>query len=241
METDPPWIDVFVVVDDEGQPVAHQGIPLRQVTGSRFEVGAEIRYLGETGLAPERDGTVRVLPIDASRLSDLASVPAVMRWFERPHGVHTPAALFHDYLLGHSQVTATEADLVFLNMLRALRVPRLKRNLMWAAVAMRTRWEEHRASLIAWVVLSVLGLIAFVVAAVSLVFGGVDLPSWTGGSGVVLVVSALAPLPASLLWGASRRAALIAAIAAIWMLPAAAIALLALGVYWVLESLVARF
>lgn len=241
METDLPWNGVFVVLDSDGSPLADQGLPLRQVTSSRFEVGAAIRYVGETGLAPERDDLVRLLPLDRDRRSDLASVPAVLRWFERPHGVHTPAALFHDYLLGQPEIPAVEADLLFRNMLVALQVPRVRRNLLWAAVAMRTRWVEHRASLILWVVLSVLGLLTFVVALVGLVFGGFDLPSWTGGNVVALVVSALAPLPASLLWGGARKAALIAAFAAIWMLPAAAIALLALAVYRVLEFVAGRF
>lgn len=240
METDLPWAGVFVVVDGDGNPTEHQGMPLCQVTSSSFEVGAAIRYTGETGLSPALDEQVRLLPLDPERRSDLASVPAVLRWFERPHGVHTPAALFHDYLLGQPEIAATDADLVFLNMLGALRVRRVRRNLLWAAVAMRTRWVEHRVSLVVWVILSLLGLTTFVVALV-LTFVGGDLPAWTGGRTAVLGVSALAPLPASLLWGKVRRGALIAAIAAIWILPAVVIALLALGVYGALEFVVGRF
>lgn len=239
-----PWAAAFVILNQDGSTADDQGIPLRQVSDNGFQVGAAIRYRGETGLDPRFDDAVRELPLDLARRSDLASVPAALRWFERPHGVHTPAALFHDYLLSHGpeldvdgeSVRPDQADLVFRHMLKAVGVPTIKRYLLWTAVALRTRWETRRLSLVVWVILSVVGLVSFVAAAV-----GVDFPDWTGGQWVVLVVTGLAPLPASLLWGRERRAALVAAVMAIWILPAAGLAMIALAVYGILERAVGAF
>ncbi len=240
METN-PWAHAFVIQDPDGSAAEDQSIPLRQVTDKRFQVGAAIHYRGATGLDQRFDQVGRQLPLDVDRRADLASVPAALRWFERPHGVHTPAALFHDYLLvkGPELVTdgaplrPAQADLVFRYMLKDLGVPTIKRYLLWTAVALRTRWETNRVSLSIWVVLSVVGLLSFVAAAI-----GLDVPDWTGGRWVVLLIAGLAPLPASLLWGNERRAALVAAIMAIWILPAAALAMVALAVYGVLERVV---
>ena len=234
MERSLPWLDVVEVLDPDGSRAENQGMPLCQVTDRRFKVGATLRYLGETGLDPSLDDAVRTLPLDPDRLSDLASVPPMMGWFERPHGAHTPAALFHDHLLVvGGRVSPTDADRMFRFMLKAVGVPTVKRYLLWAAVVLRTRWETSRLSVLVWVALSIAGLISFVAALV-----GVDLPDWTGGRAVVLVVAGLAPLPASLLWGREWIAALVAAVMAIWILPAAAIALAAIAVYQVLERTV---
>ena len=230
----PPWVDVFEVLDADGNRTPGQGIPLRQVSESTFELGARIRYLGDTGLDASLDPYVRELPLDPTRRSDLASVPAALRWFERAHGVHTPAALFHDFVLRQNDtVRADQADLLFLHMLEALGVAPIRRNLMWAAVVARTRWFTSPVALVMWVLLSALGLGLFVLSVI-----GVGLPSWLGGRLVVLIVSAIAPLPASLLWGRAWRAGLVAAAMAIWLLPAAVIAVLALAIYRLLEGVV---
>ena len=234
--TAPPWDGIFEVLDSSGAKTADQGLPLLQVTDSSFQLGARVRYLGETGLDPALDDVVRELPVDLGRRSDLASVPAALRWFERAHGVHTPAALFHDYLLRvGDRVRADQADLMFRHMLEALGVPVVKRNLMWAAVVMRTRWFTSPVALILWTVLSAGGIVLFVLTLL-----GVDMPGILGNRPVTLVAAALAPFPASLLWGRERRAALVAAAMAIWILPAAAIALLALVAYRAIEAVVTR-
>lgn len=226
-----PWRGVFELIDESGMPRAGHGLPLTQVNDEEFTVGATLRYLGPTGLAPARDDDIRTLPFSSTRRSDLASVPAVVRWFVRPHGAHTPAALFHDYFISStSPITSAEADRYFLYMLKALGVLTVKRWVMYAAVALRTRWVTSKVSLLLWFVLSTLGLTLFGLAALD-----VDLPSWFGGRWFVLVGSGLAPLPACLLWGSQWRAALVAAVVAIWILPASALAYMALGVYYVLE------
>ena len=118
-------------------------------------------------------------------------------------------------------------------MLEALGVAPIRRNLMWAAVVARTRWFTSPVALVMWVLLSALGLGLFVLSVI-----GVGLPSWLGGRLVVLIVSAIAPLPASLLWGRAWRAGLVAAAMAIWLLPAAVIAVLALAIYRLLEGVI---
>jgi len=230
IQADPAWKHVFEVLDDDGGLAADQSLPLRQVTNNRFQVTAPLRYTGRTGLPDGPvDKKVRTLPLDLDRRSDLASVPAALRWFEAPHGAHT---LFHDYHLEARVLPAREADLVFRYMLGDLGVPTVKKYLLWAAVALRTRLDEHRASFLLWLALSVVGLGSFVLAAL-----GVDFPSWTGGRAIVLLVTGVAPLPASLLWGREWKAALIAAVMAIWILPAAVLAFVALAVYAMLERL----
>jgi len=229
----PAWTGVFEIVDSDNHLVDGQALPMSQVSNNRFRVEATLRYLGETGLGVEVDHLVRELPFDAARRSDLASVPAALGWFERPHGAHTPAALFHDDLLVTGRVPPADADLLFRFMLKALGVPTVKRYLMWAGVALRTQWVMRRPLVVLWALLSVLGLTSFVLAAF-----GIGLPAWLGSRWVVLAVSAVAPLPASLLWGREWRAALVAAVMAIWVLPAGAIALVALAVYGSLERIV---
>lgn len=234
MDERPPWSGVFEVVDAAGVALPNQGLPLTQVNDEEFVVGATLRYLGPTGLSDDVDEVVRILPFSETRRSDLASVPAVVRWFERPHGVHTPAALFHDYFItSGSPISSAEADRYFLNMLGALGVPTVKRWVMYAAVALRTRWVTNKLALLLWIVLSATGLGLFVWAAL-----GLGLPDFLDNRGLVLVVSGLAPLPASLLWGSQWQAALVAAVVAIWILPASALALVALAVYYALESVV---
>lgn len=225
---------MFEVLDDQGGPRQNQGLPLTQINDTEFTVGATLRYLGPTGFSPDADDAVRILPLSDTRRSDLASVPAVVRWFVRPHGAHTPAALFHDYFISSdSPLTPNEADRYFLHMLSALKVRTVKRWVMYAAVALRTRWVTSKLSLLVWIALSTSGLVLFVWAAL-----GFGFPDLFGSRWVVLAVTGFAPLPASLLWGSQWQAALVAAVVAIWILPASAFALMALGVYYLLEQIV---
>lgn len=235
VQTDPPWRDVFEILDENGGLLPDQGLPLTQVTENGFRVDATLRYVGPTGLDPGLDDQVRVLAPDAMRSSDLASVPAFVRWFERNHGVHSPAAIFHDHFIGDdSPVTPVQADRYFLHQLAALGVPTIKRHILWAAVALRTQWVTNRFLLLVWAALSVTGLVLFVLAGV-----GVDLPSWMGGRWLVMAVASIAPLPASLLWRSQRWAAVIAAVNAVWAWPATVAAFVTLGIYKLLERLVA--
>lgn len=68
---------------------------LIQVDRKTFELNSSLTYIGAT--------RVKDLPVAARTVgpgtlptTDLASVPAVLRWFVGRYGVHTPAALVHD-------------------------------------------------------------------------------------------------------------------------------------------------
>jgi hypothetical protein len=118
-------------------------------------------------------------------------------------------------------------------MMKAAGVPWLKRWIMWAAVALRSRWAAgglRRASLVVWVILSGAGITSFLWAAGSLVLG------WDGPGVWPLLAFAL-PLPfaAAALWGRQYGAGIVAAVAALWILPAAAFAGVGYVIYLGLE------
>jgi len=160
--------------------------------------------------------------------TDLASVPRYLRWFESAYGLHTLAAIIHDNLIvGTPNDGAlgddTLSDRFFREMMRSAGVPWLKRWIMWSAVALRTRWAVggwRRLSVLAWVLLSALGITCFVWA-IGLAAGAWDGPfdAWP-----MLAAALVLPFLAACLWGKQYGAGILAAIAALWILPAAALA-----------------
>jgi hypothetical protein len=176
--------------------------------------------------------------------TDMASVPRYMRWFESSYGVHTLAAIIHDNLIvGEPNAGAlgsdTLADRFFREMMHAAGVPCLKRWIMWTAVALRSRWAAggtRRLSVIAWIILALVGI-------VSTVWGvGAALFDWSSpvDAAVLLVVAVLLPFAAAPLWGKQYGAGLVAAIAALWILPAAVLAGFGYLAYLILERLAGK-
>ncbi len=173
--------------------------------------------------------------------TDMASIPPFMRWFENSYGKHTLAAIIHDELIVDGPNTGalgsdTLADRFFRKMMQSAGVPWLKRWIMWAAVAMRSRWAAEgvtRLKLIAWGVVAVVGIAAFVnaVGAAFLDWGHLVDPWWLLGIAVVL------PFASAVLWGKQYGASFVAAAAALWILPAAIFAALGYVAYWILERL----
>ena len=106
----------------------------------------------------------------AENPTDMASVPRYMRWFESAYGAHTLAAIIHDNLIvdepnAGALGSDTLADRFFREMLGSAGVPCLKRWIMWTAVALRSRWAAggtRRFSVIAWIVLAIVGIVSFV-------------------------------------------------------------------------------
>lgn len=78
--------------------------------------------------------------VPASMQTDFASVPRVFVWFLPRYGRYTKAAILHDHLwrdlVPAGKLTLLEADGIFRRAMRELRVPFLRRWMMWAAV----RW-----------------------------------------------------------------------------------------------------
>ena len=137
-----------------------------------------------------------------------------MRWFESSYGAHTLAAVLHDDLIvdepnGGPLGSDTLSDTFFREMMKAAGVPWLKRWIMWAAVALRTRWAAggiRRVSVFVWILLSSAGITAFFWAV------GSTLLDWNGPD-VWLLLSIALPLPfvAAGLWGRQYGAGIIAA------------------------------
>jgi Protein of unknown function (DUF1353) len=242
-----PWGDAFLIDEHPNAP-----IELDQYTAKDFVFVGTLRFVGDMGLDQKRYPKItaamkeKARKLDGSLLgrSDLASIPRFLRWFELPYGRHTPAALIHDGLIfggtpnrGHLG-SDTASDRYFRYMLAAVGVPFFKRWIMWSAVALRTRWAVggwRRLSVVVWVVLAALGIVASGTAAWAIVSGGGapgDVNEWA-----LLVGALVAPLVAGVLWGKQWGASLVTAVAAPFLLPPAAIGAVGYAIYWVLEWL----
>ena len=254
-----PWR----VAPDSGFEVADPSgsVGIVQIDDRRFLVLHTFRFgdrdvereLVQELLDDGMDETEARLAVDEARTfsprednpTDLASIPRFMRWFEDPYGKHSLAALIHDELItaevnGGRLGSDTLADRFFRDMMRAAGVPWLKRWIMWSAVALRSRFAaggRRRWSVVAWVVLSVIGLgCAF--AAVGT--WALDRPAPIEPSWLLLVIAAALPIVAAGLWGEQWGASLVFAVTAFWLVPAAAIAGAGYLAYLALERLASR-
>lgn len=199
----------------------------------------------EPGKAQDAVDDARTFTPTEENPTDLASIPRYMRWFESSYGAHTLAAIIHDDLIVHEPNAGplrsdTLSDRFFREMMHAAGVPWLKRWIMWAAVALRSRWAAgglRRLSVLVWILLSAAGISSFVwaVGSASLDWGH-PVESW-----LLLVCSIVLPFGAAPLWGRQYGAGLVAAIAALWILPAAALGGLGYVIYLALERVAKRF
>lgn len=200
------WGEGFVIDDGIGDG----SIRLAQIGRVAFRLESSIRYNGNTGLGgmglPEESIEVlrQVTPADVPE-TDLASIPAPMRWWINSYGAHTPAAIIHDRFIGSTLpagVSEWQIDRYFRFMLADTGVRVIKRWIMWAAVALRTRWATKgaiRTALLVWFLVAISGTVMSIVAL-------------TQRDGAKLALYAvLLPLPAAGLWGRQAGAGLIAA------------------------------
>jgi len=229
-----PWEGVFELDGVDGGP-----IDLDQIERKSFVLNCTIRYTGAaTGL--EGKGLPDEILDDVRRLdpaaepqqpytTDLASIPGPMRWFVGTYGAHTPAVIIHDRLIpvpdGLGDLTEQHADRYLRFMLQALGMRWLKRWIMWAGVALRTRWASkgwRRLSVVLWILAAVAGMSWFAMSAAD-------------GNGTGMIWASAAPFGAAFLWGRQYAGGVIAAIAAPWLLPPTVLALLGYVAYVVLE------
>lgn len=259
--TDVRWVPWRVATGsgfDVDDPTGKGSVRMIQVDDRQFVVLNAFRY-SEPGV--EQDLTDRLVrggmtddqaraAVDDARTfvprednpTDLASVPRFMRWFEDSYGRHTLAAMIHDQLITDTVNSGalksdTLSDRFFREMMRTSGVPWLKRWLMWSAVALRTRWVAggyRRWSIVLWLLLSAVGISATIGSAGALLF---DWPWPLASPGWSLVVALLMIFVAAPLWGRQWAASLIAAVGALWLVPAAAMTSLAWVVYSVLERI----
>lgn len=232
MRTTVPWMGSFVIDGD-----SNGGIAVTQIDHKLFLLGSTVQYVGaETGLEGRVDDDVlrriRTVTPDQLPFTDLTSVPASLRWFVSQYGSHTPAALIHDALIGADPpiegLTDAQADRYFRYILEDLGVPLIRRWLMWAAVAYRTRrcaGGLKRLGITLWFVASILGMLAAVLALVM-------------GEWGVLAAAVAAPLAFAALWGRQYVAGLVASYSAPWLVPPTLFGALGFIVYSALERLV---
>lgn len=236
-----PWSRSFLVEDPESGLASPTGaIRLSQIDLKEFQLEAKLRYVGEqTGLEGKVSESVladiRVVGPATLPVTDLASVPQPLRWLVAQYGSHTPAALIHDRLIGLETpingLTEPHVDRYFRFMLHDLGVRWLRRWLMWAAVAMRTRWKAggiRSASVLIWAVASAVGMTFAVIALTT--------QNWP-----LLLLTVSAPFIFAILWWRQYGAGLVAAVAAPWVLPPTIIGAIGFVIYAGLERVAGVF
>lgn len=244
----------------------------------RVEVdgGERFRLLEAAGYWDSRLGGIIVPECLADFDSDFASVPTLFTWLIPRSGPHLPAAVIHDGLVnigrdergrpvakrsyvvsGGAPVPRTEADRVFRDALRDLRVPRLRRWLMWTAVTTGTFWEREPsptggAGTVDWrrrlaVVTTVLVVLVLgAMATVDLLdwrewipwmpAGGTWYQEVAGGAVGAVVVPGLL----SLLWWPQARAGFIAGVALAFLLHVTVALFVVSSAYLAVENAVER-
>ncbi|ECH9261463.1 DUF1353 domain-containing protein [Salmonella enterica subsp. enterica] len=75
-----------------------------------------------------------VISVPAGFITDLATIPRIFWTLLPPDGKYAKAAIIHDYLYDNALRTKKEADLIFLDGMTVLGVPKWKRTIMYYAV-----------------------------------------------------------------------------------------------------------
>ena len=148
MDRSPPFDD------GHGDPIQ---LELISVSPKEFRLPKQFRYQSSRHDEPFLIPTQQV-PADPHGhpkefRTDLMSVPRIFGWFVPALGAHLPAVLLHDALvLGEDEpkrhdgpdVDRVEADRLFRDGLGDLRVPKIRRWVIWASVALATTWLTAR-------------------------------------------------------------------------------------------------
>lgn len=74
------------------------------------------------------------IEVPAGFQTDFASIPKNIHWLLHPVGPYGKAAVLHDYLYDKGLRTKAEADLIFLEAMGVLKVPKYIRYAMYYAV-----------------------------------------------------------------------------------------------------------
>lgn len=77
-----------------------------------------------------------VISVPAGYVTDLASVPRILWAIFPPHGRYAKAAIIHDWMYDNGLRTKREADRIFLDAMKVLKVPAWRRSLMYYAVSL---------------------------------------------------------------------------------------------------------
>ncbi|EBI9015473.1 phage tail protein [Salmonella enterica] len=108
---------------------------------SRFTTPAILEMLGHYNWRVHEpfafylsDDESDVIEVPAGFVTDLATVPRIFWILLPPDGKYAKAAIIHDYLYDNALRTKKEADLIFLDGMTILGVPKWKRIIMYYAV-----------------------------------------------------------------------------------------------------------
>lgn len=115
---------------DETPPV----VTVEPISSVLWLLHSPLTYRGE------RDTFV----VPAGYVTDFATVPRIAAWLIPRFGVYTRAAILHDWLLTDSDVSSVDADNLFRRCLRELKVPPVRRTLMWVAVRWGAAFSRKR-------------------------------------------------------------------------------------------------
>ncbi|EIJ6515016.1 DUF1353 domain-containing protein [Salmonella enterica] len=117
---------------------------------SRFTTPAILEMLGHYNWRVHEpfafylsDDNSDVISVPAGFVTDLATVPRVFWSVMPPDGKYAKAAIIHDYLYDNALRTKKEADLIFLDGMTVLGVPKWKRTIMYWAVRLFGRGNYH--------------------------------------------------------------------------------------------------
>ncbi|ECP4145705.1 DUF1353 domain-containing protein, partial [Salmonella enterica] len=80
------------------------------------------------------DDNSDIISVPAGFITDLATIPRIFWTILPPDGKYAKAAIIHDYLYDNALRTKKEADLIFLDGMTVLGVPKWKRTVMYWAV-----------------------------------------------------------------------------------------------------------
>lgn len=115
---------------DSGGFLPGSTVDVRQVDDTFWVTLTPLVYQGRT----------QRFVVPAGNRTDFASVPRPFVWFLPRYGRYTKAAVLHDYLwsvaVPAGVLTRSDADGIFRRAMRELKVPFLRRWIMWSAV----RW-----------------------------------------------------------------------------------------------------
>ena len=81
--------------------------------------------------------------------TDFASIPRWFWTFYSPMGRYSPAALVHDWLYRYQTRTRKESDLIFLEAMKVLGVPYMRRKVIYRTVRMFgwAAWKANKKKL----------------------------------------------------------------------------------------------
>ncbi len=107
----------------------------KPVDGKWFKLAEPLDYVSQSGACYR---------VPAGVNTDFASIPRGLRWLIPRVGKHGKAAVLHDYLCEFRVVPRKEADKLFLEALKVLKVNVVRRRMMYSGVAAYTKVTRRK-------------------------------------------------------------------------------------------------